>query len=194
MIAPTFPTLSCGAISEGIDHATGADAASPQGEQRQEFWLAEMALVLVAWDPGSLSPQAPSAIVAVETYLRQLADFDLGSQIYVAKWTTGKDALQRLDFAFRHRSAEWVLAALVKSFGGAHYVFAQTARRGSEALTFTLSGDAGKTAKVVYDSNAHFDAPNSAEGTPLTLSGGGAFTDTFGAHGHDYQVKIYEVR
>src|ERR1017187_7623218 len=30
MIPPTFPTLSCGAIKDGIDHATGADAERPQ--------------------------------------------------------------------------------------------------------------------------------------------------------------------
>ena len=58
-------------------------------------------------------------------------------------------------------------SALVKSFGGAHYLFAQTARRGSESLTFTLSGDSGKTATVVYDSNAHYDSPNSSVGEHL---------------------------
>ena len=91
-------------------------------------------------------------------------------------------------------SSSMPASALVKSFGGAHYLFAQTARRGSESLTFTLSGDSGKTATVVYDSNAHYDSSNSSVGSTFTLSGSGGFTDTFGANGHDYQVKIYKIQ
>jgi hypothetical protein len=85
-------------------------------------------------------------------------------------------------------------SVLVKSFGSAHYLFAQTARNGSEILTFTLSGDAGKTATVVYDSNAEYDPANSAMGNTVVLNGSGEFSDTFGANSHNYQVKIYTVQ
>lgn len=85
-------------------------------------------------------------------------------------------------------------SALVKSFGSAHYLFAQTARNGSETLTFTLSGDAGKTATVVYDSNAEYGPENSTIGNTVLLNGSGEFSDIFGANSHNYQVKIYTVQ
>jgi hypothetical protein len=85
-------------------------------------------------------------------------------------------------------------SALVKSFRGARYLFAQTARNGSEALTFTLSGDAGKTAEVVYDSNAKYDPANSTIGNTVLLNGSGQFSDTFGTNSHNYQVKIYKIQ
>jgi hypothetical protein len=85
-------------------------------------------------------------------------------------------------------------SALVKSFGRAHYLFAQTARNGSEIVTFTLSGDARKMATVVYDSNAEYDPANSAMGNTIVLNGSGEFSDAFGANSHNYQVKIYTVQ
>lgn len=83
--------------------------------------------------------------------------------------------------------------ALVKNYGGVHYVFAQPARNGAETLSFTLSGDAGKIATVVYDSNARYDVTNSGVGSTFALNTSGQFSDTLGANGDNYQVKIYVV-
>jgi hypothetical protein len=85
-------------------------------------------------------------------------------------------------------------SALVKNYNGVHYVFAQPARNGSEVLTFTLAGDAGKTATIVYDSNDQYDAAHSNVGGAFVLSGSAQFSDTFGANGDHYQVKIYAVQ
>jgi hypothetical protein len=60
-------------------------------------------------------------------------------------------------------------------------------------MTFTLSGYAGKTATVVYDSNAQYDPTHSSVGNTFTLNGSGQFSDTFGANGHNYQPKIYMI-
>jgi hypothetical protein len=57
-----------------------------------------------------------------------------------------------------------------------------------------LNGDGNKTATIVYDSNAHYDAANSAQGHTIPLNSTGAFSDTFGANGHNYQVKIYAIQ
>lgn len=84
--------------------------------------------------------------------------------------------------------------ALIKSYGGAHYVFVQPARNGTGPLSITLAGDAGKTATVVYDSDAQYDAANSNVGKTIALDANGQFADTFGANGDNYQVKIYTVQ
>jgi hypothetical protein len=84
-------------------------------------------------------------------------------------------------------------SAIVKSYNGAQYLFADTDRTGLAKMTFTLSGDAGYTAKVVYDSNAQYDPPHSSVGTAFTVDSSGRFSDTLGADGHDYQPKIYKI-
>jgi len=85
--------------------------------------------------------------------------------------------------------------AMVKQFGGVTYLFAQSARRspsGAE-FTFRLHGSAARAAKVVYDSNDHYDAAHSEQGQTVALTGG-EFRDTFGAHNDDYQTKIYAIQ
>lgn len=84
-------------------------------------------------------------------------------------------------------------SAIVKSYNGALYLFADSDRNGSATMTFTLSGYSGATAKVVYDSNAQYDPSNSSVGATFTLNSTGQFSDTFGANGHNYQPKIYEI-
>lgn len=84
-------------------------------------------------------------------------------------------------------------AALAKSFGGKTYLLAQPSRRGSAAMTFTLSGRGGKTARVLYDTNSRYDSPHSEIDDEHALNGSGQFTDTFGANGNHYQTKIYEI-
>jgi hypothetical protein len=85
--------------------------------------------------------------------------------------------------------------ALVKQFRGATYVFAQSDRRSAKgaAFTFTLEGLGGKTARVVYDSDERYAPAASGAGFKTTLSADGVFRDTLGAHGADYEVKVYEV-
>ena len=55
-------------------------------------------------------------------------------------------------------------SALVKNFNGDLYLFADSDRNGSATMTFTLAGQAGKTATVVYHSNAEYDPARSSVG------------------------------
>jgi hypothetical protein len=84
--------------------------------------------------------------------------------------------------------------ALVKNYNGVHYLVAAPAHNGQTNLTFTLTGDVGKTATVVYDSNDHYDPAHSSVGQTFTLDGSGQFTDTFGANDHNYQPKVYRMQ
>ncbi|CAN2533293.1 hypothetical+protein [Methylocapsa aurea] len=84
-------------------------------------------------------------------------------------------------------------SALVKNFNGDLYLFADSDRNGSATMTFALAGQAGKTAVVVYDSNAKYDPGHSSVGQTFVLNGSGQFSDTFGANGHNYQPKIYKI-
>jgi hypothetical protein len=85
-------------------------------------------------------------------------------------------------------------AALVKSYNGATYLIAQPDRYGSAAFTFTLTGLAGKTATVVYDSNSRYDSGHASLGATYVLNSSAQFVDTLGANGDNYQVKIYKIQ
>ncbi len=86
--------------------------------------------------------------------------------------------------------------ALVKKLGATTYLLAQSDRRSPNGASFgyTLTGLAGKTATIVYDSDEHYDHANGARGTKLTLDGSGSFSDVLGQHGDNYQVKIYAIK
>ena len=77
--------------------------------------------------------------------------------------------------------------AMVKSYGGATYLFAQSDRRGAATFTFTLTGLAGKTVTPIYGGQAAGLTSNRA----LTLDASGTFSDAFTG---DYQTKIYRVQ
>ena len=85
--------------------------------------------------------------------------------------------------------------AMVKTHNGNTYLFAESDANSTNGATFTytLSGLAGDTATVVYDSDAHYDSGNSSMGATHTLDGSGSFSDNLGANGDNYQVKIYEI-
>jgi len=86
--------------------------------------------------------------------------------------------------------------AMAKQYNGATYLFVQSDRRSAIGAIFNMSlaGLSGKTARVVYDSDAHYDPANSTVGSTITLNASGTFADTLGGHGDDYQVKIYQVQ
>lgn len=86
--------------------------------------------------------------------------------------------------------------ALAKSRPGAIVLFAQSDRRSATGatFTFTLAGHAGQTATVTYDSDQRYDRPHSSVGKTFTLDGSGQFSDTLGAFGDGYEVKVYRVR
>jgi hypothetical protein len=86
--------------------------------------------------------------------------------------------------------------AMVKQYNGATYLFVQSDRRSAYGAIFnmTVAGLAGKTASVVYDSNDHYDHVHTSLGARFTLNGAGAFSDTLGANGDHYQVKIYRIQ
>jgi hypothetical protein len=84
-------------------------------------------------------------------------------------------------------------SALVRNYNGTLYLFADSDRNGSATMTFTLSGYAGATAKVVYDADTQYDPAHSSVGTTFTLNASGQFSDTFGANGDNYQPKIYTI-
>jgi len=84
-------------------------------------------------------------------------------------------------------------SAIVKTYNGSLYLFADTDRNGSATMTFTLSGYAGQKATVIYDSNAQYDPAHSSVGATFTLNSSGQFSDSFGANGHNYQPKVYRI-
>ncbi len=85
--------------------------------------------------------------------------------------------------------------ALVKSFQGKTYLFAESDRRSQAGAGFTygLSGLAGHSATVIFDTDTRYDRVHSSLGAAFTLDGSGGFTDTLGANHDDYQVKIYRI-
>ena len=83
---------------------------------------------------------------------------------------------------------------IIKNYNNNQYIFADADRMGSANFTFTLgSSYAGSIAKVVYDSNSEYDSSHDSTGATFTLNGNGAFTDTLGGNGHNYEPKIYEI-
>jgi hypothetical protein len=86
--------------------------------------------------------------------------------------------------------------AMAKSYKGATYLFAMSDRRSSNGaqFTFTLAGAAGRTAKIVFDSNAKYHPTRNTTGKHIKVSVLGGFTDAFGLGGDDYQVKAYEIQ
>ncbi len=86
--------------------------------------------------------------------------------------------------------------AMAKQYNGSTYLFMQSDRRSPYGAIFhmTLAGLSGKTARVVYDSNAHYDPAHSTVGSATALNAAGTFSDTLGAHGDDYEVKIYLIQ
>ena len=91
---------------------------------------------------------------------------------------------------------------MTKVVGGTTYIFAESDRIGATAATFADASLAGRTATLVYDSAAQYDATQSEQGKSFALDGSGSFTDSFGtgsslaslaAGVNSYQVKIYEV-
>jgi hypothetical protein len=86
--------------------------------------------------------------------------------------------------------------AMVKQLGGVTYLFAQSDRRSPSGgeFTFRLRGLGARTAKIVYDSNDHYDSPHTTQGHTVALTSAGEFRDTFGAQNDDYQIKIYAIQ
>jgi hypothetical protein len=87
-------------------------------------------------------------------------------------------------------------SAMVKQLNGVTYVFAQSDRRSpaGASFTYTLAGLAGKTAKIIYDSDNFYDHAHTSLGATLTLNGSGQFSDTLGANNDHYQVKAYAIQ
>ena len=86
--------------------------------------------------------------------------------------------------------------ALAKTAPGATYLFVESDRVSSSGatMTYTLTGLTGKTATVVYDSDAQYDATHNSTGSTFPLNGSAQFSDTLGANGDNYQVKIYAIQ
>jgi hypothetical protein len=94
----------------------------------------------------------------------------------------------------RSSNARVPIDTMVKVVNGVTYLFAESDRNGSTTGSFELGrGLAGATAKVVYDSDARYDRPYSERNMKFTLGSNGSFRDGFGAHGDNYQVKIYKI-
>jgi hypothetical protein len=87
-------------------------------------------------------------------------------------------------------------SAIVKQLNGVTYVFAQSDRRSTAGanFTYTLTGLAGKTAKVIYDSDNLYDHAHTNYGATFTLNGSGQFSDMLGANNDHYQVKGYAIQ
>ena len=87
-------------------------------------------------------------------------------------------------------------AVMVKQLGTATYVFVQSSRHSPSGamFTFQLTGLGQKTATIVYDSIGHYQNTNASLNQTVTLNSAGSFSDTLGANGNDYQVKIYQIQ
>jgi uncharacterized membrane protein YdcZ (DUF606 family) len=85
---------------------------------------------------------------------------------------------------------------LVKHLGSSTYVFLQSSRHSVAGAAFTLqlAGLGQKVAKIVCDSVGYYHNTNATLGQTFTLSTAGSFSDTLGANGNDYQVKIYQIQ
>ena len=86
--------------------------------------------------------------------------------------------------------------ALAKKVGAVFYLLAQSDRRrpSGAQFKFSLQGMGSKHANIVYNLDARYDPGNSTVGRSIALNGTGEFTDLFGAHHDDYQVKIYLIQ
>jgi len=85
---------------------------------------------------------------------------------------------------------------LVKAGPDATYLLAQSDARapaGGAAFSFALSGFAGRTATIVYDSNAAYRPAAARLGATFKLDAAGKFGDRIGAGGSDYQTLIYRI-
>ena len=148
-----------------------------------------------------VDPSASASLTATNADLQKFAAPILTAPIGICTMQTEDYTKQVLSVAASCSDGVLTLTslgspamALVKSQGGATYVFAQSDRRGAAAITVTLNGSGGKTATVSYDSNARFDAAHSAVGSTFKLGASGQFSDTLGANGDDYETRIYTVR
>lgn len=85
---------------------------------------------------------------------------------------------------------------LVKSYNGNTYVILQPDRNTPSSTAFNVTLGAafsGKWAQVIYDSNDKYDAAYSMTNNNIQLNSSGMFTDTFGANGDNYEVRIYLI-
>jgi hypothetical protein len=86
--------------------------------------------------------------------------------------------------------------AMVKQYNGSTYLFVQSDRRSAVGAIFKMAvtGTSGKQARVVYDSNDHYDHAHTSVGSSFPIGSSSTFSDTLGANHDDYQVKIYQIQ
>jgi len=109
------------------------------------------------------------------------------------------------DLSMTSSSSTEPIMGMTKTVNGTTYLFVEADRaNGSTTGTYTVSGMAGKTATLAYDSAAHYDPAVSEQGHTFTLNGSGSFSDSlsgdngagsnhYGAGANGYQVKIYAI-
>ena len=109
------------------------------------------------------------------------------------------------DLSMNSSSSTEPIMGMTKIVNGTTYLFVEADRaNGTTTGTYTVSGVAGQTAKLVYDSAAHYDPAASEQGDTFTLNGSGSFSDSltgdtgagsnaYGAGANGYQVKIYAI-
>ena len=109
------------------------------------------------------------------------------------------------DLSMNSSSSTEPIMGMTKIVNGTTYLFVEADRaNGTTTGTYTVSGAAGQTAKLVYDSAAHYDPAASEQGDTFTLNGSGSFSDSltgdtgagsnaYGAGANGYQVKIYAI-
>jgi hypothetical protein len=74
------------------------------------------------------------------------------------------------------------------------YLFVESDRANGETTgTYTITGTAGKTATLVYDSATRYDPTHSEQGYTFSVNGSGVFSDTLGTRVNPYQVKVYSI-
>jgi hypothetical protein len=94
---------------------------------------------------------------------------------------------------------------MTKRVDGNEYLFVEADRaNGQTNGSYTIAGEAGGTATLVYDSAKQYDPAVSEQGDTFTLNGSGQFSDSLrgdngqaaystGVGAKSYEVKVYEI-
>ena len=146
---------------------------------------------------STLESYAPELDAPDVGYCRMISDEIGGTAKYSPPYSTCSGG----DLTLSTSNPDEPIVGMTKVVGGNTYLFVMADHgSGSTTATYTVSGEGGQTATLVYDSAPHYDTSLSNDvGDTFGLNGSGQFTDTLaGDTGNapnaiGYQVKVYEI-
>ena len=109
-------------------------------------------------------------------------------------WTTSRSCTNRF-LSLTTSDTSVPARAMIKGLNGITYLLVQSDQRSARGATFTfkIPNQGHKIATTIYDSNEHYRPAHQTLNQAVRLDGTGSFSDTLGAYGSDYQVKIYSI-